>query len=65
MKCKDCKHYWAEKWRYHDHQGVREPWCACYSAPLDAINVEQCGYFEHKTKIFDKIATLLASYGGK
>jgi hypothetical protein len=63
MKCKECKHYWAEIWRHHDHMAVREAKCALYSAPIHAINVEQCGYFERKADIFDKIAALLVRYG--
>jgi hypothetical protein len=42
---------------------VREAKCALYSAPIHAINVEQCGYFERKADIFDKIAALLVRYG--
>jgi len=62
MKCKDCKHYWSEIWRHHDHMAVREAKCAFYSAPIDAINVEDCKYFERKVEIFDRIGALLARY---
>ena len=41
---------------------VREAKCAFYSAPIDAINVEDCKYFERKVEIFDRIGALLARH---
>lgn len=62
MKCKECKHYWPETWRYHDQQAVREAWCGFYNVAIDVIKMDDCKYFEHKRKVFDKIGALLAKY---